>query len=353
VIPGFTHSVQAQPTSLAHYLSAVLSSLERDEQRLRQAYARIDSSPLGAAAFTTSGFPLDRNRLRDLLGFSSLLENSYDAIMLSTVDSKAEFAAALAVSSLNIGRFAQQFLIQYSDSRPGLDLADSAVGHSSIMPQKRNPQVAERLRISASAVLGEAQTLLLTAHNTPAGEVADIRIPLLDRALTLSRDAASMLTFLSGLAAAIRVHPDRTLELVSDDYSVMTELADALYRHAAVPFRTGHKFASDLAAFGRARRLRPLDIPFADVDSVYRASTGSPCPLTPQQVRDALDPLHFVRSRQGLGGPQPAEVERMLTQHRERLASLRAWIDSENARLAAAGRRLDEAFSRLAGDSPL
>lgn len=347
IIPGFTHAVQAQPTSLAHYLSAFVSSMERDEQRLRESYSRIDLSPLGVGAFTTSGFPLNRPRLRDLMGFSGMVENSYDAIKVSTVDSKAEFASALAISALNIGRFAQQFLIQYSDSKPGLNLSDESVGHSSIMPQKRNPGQVERIRILASAVVGDAQTVLITAHNTPAGEVADIRVHLVQRVEQAAREAKDMLRLLASLAGAIRVNPERTLELVNADYSVMTELADTLLREAGIPFRVGHKVASDLAAYGRAKGKRPIDLSFDEFGAVFKEATGQPPPISADQFKSAMSAENFVRSRRGVGGPQPAEMTRMLKLHRDRLNDLRGWLNQQRARIRTAEQTLDAEFAKL------
>ncbi|MDX2180115.1 MAG: argininosuccinate lyase [Bryobacteraceae bacterium] len=347
VIPGFTHSVQAQPTTLAHSLSAYISALERDEARLRETYARLDRCPLGAAAFTTSGFALDRRRLAELMGFSGLLENGYDAIMVSTADSKAELASALALSAINVGRFAQQFAIQYSDSRPGLNLADETVGHSSIMPQKRNPRQAERIRILASAVVGDAHTVALTAHNTPGGEIADIRVHLVERTEVVTRAAEEMFSTLAGFVRAIRVDPKRTLELVDADYSVMTEFADTLLRESQVPFRTGHKVASELAAYGRANGKRPADLTFEEVTEVYRKAAGGPIPLTAERVKEAMSATHFIESRRGIGGPQPAEMERMLAGHRARVAGLEAWLGEERARLRAADEARNRAFARL------
>lgn len=159
IIPGYTHMVQAQPTTLAHQLSAFLSAMERDEQRIREAYQRIDASPLGVAAFTTSGFPLNRERLRELVGLTGMVENGYDAVMVAAVDTKVEFAGALSLAALNIGRFIQQFLIQYSDSRPGIGIADGSVRHSSIMPQKRNPSDGERIRVLCSSIVADAHAV--------------------------------------------------------------------------------------------------------------------------------------------------------------------------------------------------
>jgi argininosuccinate lyase len=147
IIPAYTHGVQAQPTSLAHYLLAFASAL-------------------GAAALATSGFALDRHRLAELLGFQGVVENSYDANLVSSVDSKIEFVHALANSAVQVGLFVEDIHTQYHDPVPWILVDPAQTGVSSIMPQKRNPLSLERLRARASEVIGEAQTVLLNAHNT-------------------------------------------------------------------------------------------------------------------------------------------------------------------------------------------
>ena len=127
--------------------------------------------PLGAAALGTSGFPIDRERLAALLGFDGVLENSYDANHVSSVDSKTELASALAISAIAVGQFSEDVQVQYHDPAPWLLLDRSLTGISSIMPQKRNPIALERLRQIASTVLGDAQTVFLTAHNTSTGMI--------------------------------------------------------------------------------------------------------------------------------------------------------------------------------------
>lgn len=345
VIPGFTHMVQAQPTTLAHQYSAFLSALERDEQRLREAYARIDRSPLGVGAFTTSSFPLNRHRLSELMGFNGLVENGYDAVMVATVDSKVEFAQALSLSALNIGRFVQQFLIQYSDSRPGITIADGSVGHSSIMPQKRNPSDGERIRVLCSSIVADAHAVALMAHNTPGGEHKDIRFELLERVERVSRESKLMYTKLAAFVESLRVNPDRTLELVTADYSVMTELADTLMRHGNVPFRDGHRVAAALATYGRSNNKRPLDLTFAEFAQIYQSVMNHPPPIADVHFRRAMNPQNMIRDRKGLGGPQPAEVARMLAAHRKNLESLEHWIDSRRGAIEAANRKLEEAFA--------
>ena len=192
IYPAFTQHVQAQPTSLAHYLLALASALERDSERTRESYRRLNHSTLGAAALGTSGFPLNRVRLMELAGFDALLENSYDAICVSEADSKIEVASNFAISSLAIGRFAQDLAAQYGDPAPGLYFSDEMTGRSSIMPQKRNPGAIESLRRLATSVLAESQKSLLMAHNTNFGEVSDVRYALKDQVLTVGDETTRM-----------------------------------------------------------------------------------------------------------------------------------------------------------------
>jgi len=347
VMPGYTHGVQAQPTTLAHFILAFDAGLERDGERLQQAYGRINRSPLGSGAFTTSGFELDRERLAELLGFPALVDNSYDAIVVNTMDTKLELASALAISALNVGRFAQHLLFQYDDPAPGLFLTGSITGRSSIMPQKRNPSAIERLRLAASEVAGNAQTQALIAHNTPMYEVKDVRQ---DHLYRLNGTVANMLdTYhrLREVLASLTIRPDLLRRKVDQEYSTMTELADMLKREAGVPFRIGHEVASELTTYGRSRQKTLGEITREEVDHIYREVTGEELPLSEEQVRQAFDAGFFVRSRAGIGGPQPASVERMLADQREDVETLVDWAESERDRLAAASERLDRAATRL------
>jgi len=349
IIAGYTHAVQAQPTSLGHYLLAIDSALERDNERLRQTYARINRSPLGAAAFGTSGFPLDRRRLSTLMGFEAPVENSYDATSVSTVDSKAELAADLAVSALTLGRFSQDLVIQFGDPAPGLNLGDALVGHSSIMPQKRNPGAVERLRSLSSAVVGDAQTVWIVSHNTPVGDVGDVRANLVKRVQEVTVGARQMYKTLGVIAGGLVVRPDLTLAKVDSDFSTMTELADALLRYGGIPFRVGHHVASEVASYGRAQGKPPKSLTYEEISNIYQKVTGNKIPISAAQVREAIDAQEMVAHRRGLGGPQPQEVERMLTEHKEWINSSSEWLKGETKRLREADEAREQAFLKLAG----
>ena len=345
VIPGYTHGVQAQPTSLAHYLLAFAAALDRDARRLEETYARVNRSPLGAAALGTSGFPVDRRRLAELLGFDGLVENSYDANHVSSVDSKTELASVLAISAIGVGQFSEDVQVQYHDPAPWLLLDRSLTGISSIMPQKRNPIALERLREVASTVLGDAQTVFLTAHNTSTGMI-DYRGA--GQILETAAKARRMYALYADVVNGLEVDPARSLAEVDADYATMTEVADTLLRHAAIPFRVGHHYASELTEYGRARGKRPKELTAEELLHVYEETYGEPLPVAVDRIREALDPERMVAGRRGLGGPQPAETRRMLGDGRERLAAGRRWLAGARAALRDAEAGLAAAFDALA-----
>ncbi len=348
VMPGFTHAVQAQPTTVAHFLLAFDAGLARDQRRLREIHARINLSPLGAGAFTTSGFPLDRPLLAELLGFDGLVENAYDAIMVSTADSKVEYAAALGLSALGIGRFAQSLIVQYDDPAPGIYLGDNVTSRSSIMPQKRNPSAIERLRLSASEVVANGHASAFFAHNTPLYEVKDVREDHLARLLVFSETAGSMYAQLGRILDGLVIDPVRLRGHVDADYSTMTELADTLLREADVPFRIGYRVASELTTHGRSLGKRPVDLTREEVAAIYRRVADAELPLSEAQLRRAFDPLEIVRARKGVGGPQPAETARMLKDQERDTAANRDWTAGERERLGRASEALGRRFDALA-----
>jgi argininosuccinate lyase len=352
VMPGYTHGVQAQPTTVAHFLLAFDAGLQRDTDRLRELYARLNRSPLGSGAFTTSGFALDRERLAALLGFDGIVENSYDAIMVAAADSKVELAGVLGLSALGIGRFTQSLLFQYADPVPGFILTGPIVGRSSIMPQKRNPSAVERLRLAASEVLANAHASALFAHNTPLYEVKDVREDHLERLARYCDEALAMYHALARVLDSLTIQPEVLRQLVDADFSTMTELADTLLREAGVPFRTGYRVASALADFGRAEGRTPVHLTHAQVDAVYRQVTGRPLPLTPEQVRNAFDPAAVVAARQGTGGPQPAEVRRMLALQQAHAAAASSWTTAARHRLQSASAELHRLADALADRAP-
>ena len=345
VIPAYTHGVQAQPTTLAHYLLAFSAALGRDADRLRELYPRLNQSPLGAAALGTSGFAIDRSRLAALLGFDRPVENSYDANLLSPADVKIELANMLANSAIHAGQFAQDLHAQYREARPWMLVDPGTTDVSSIMPQKRNPRPVDRLRSRATDVVAGAQSVTLAAHNTHTG-MNDYRDA--EPLLAVTDSAAGMYTAWAKLLAGLRIDPAAANAVIASDYATMTEVADALLREADIPFRLAHHYASALTDYGRSHGKQPLELTDEEITQVYLEANGTALPVEPAVIRDAMDPVKMVAGRRGLGGPQPAEARRMLARQRESLDAQRAWLVGERQRLATAGEGLEAAFAAVA-----
>lgn len=350
IMPAYTMDVQAQPITLGHYLSGYLGALERQSERLQQAYRRVNLSPLGAAAVGTSSFPVDRFQLARSLGFEGPVENSFDANHVSPLDIGVE-AASLAVSSaVTTGALMADMLDQYRQNHPWFRVAAGETTTSSIMPQKRNPTTMLSVRKQASQTIGAAETAILVAHNIAAG-TTEYRG---DDARDALRGATQMQAAAARLIGTLEFDAPRALEEVAAEYSTTTELADVLQRDANVPFRVGHHVASELVNYGRAHNLRPSQLPFDEVKRVYAVAMqemmgqdNAVFPLTEARFHESLTAENMVRSSRGLGGPQPSEVERMLKAQEARLAQDRVWFQGQRNALAAAAGALDVAFEAL------
>jgi len=350
IVPAYTNGVQAQPTTFAHYLLAFSAAFERDSTRLQQAYARLNLSPLGAAALGTSSFPVDRRRLAELLGFDGTIENSYDAAQLATLDQGMELVSLCSNAALTIGILVQDFHTQYHQTAPWIMIQEGRLtGTSSIMPQKRNPYGLNILRLQASEVLGSAMTYEIEAHNVSPG-MPDYKRDQVEKTLELTADSFLKL---GDLASNLVIDKARALQEVDADYSTTTELADILQRDSDVPFRVGHHFASDLVTYGRANKMKPADIPFDVVQQIYTEAVKkfdferSQFPLTQEQYQKALTAQNMLASSKGLGGPQRAEVVRMLSAQKDKLNQDQAWLQQQRQKLAQASARLDQTFYKL------
>ena len=350
IVPAYTNGVQAQPTTYAHYLLAFASVFGRDSARLKEAYARLNLSPLGAGALGTSSFPVNRERLAELLGFDGALENSYDAAQLGALDQGVELVGLCSNAALMMGLLVQDMHTQYHQAAPWITLQEGRLtGTSSIMPQKRNPYALNTLRLQASEVVGRAFTYQLEAHNVTPG-MPDYKRDQVEKTLELTTDA---FVKLAELMNNLVIDRSRALQEVEADYSTTTELADILQRDSDVPFRVGHHFASDLVSYGRANKLKPAEIPFDVVKQLYTEAVKAydfprtEFPLAQERYQTALSAQNMLASSKGLGGPQRAETARMLAAEKRRLDQDAAWLKAQEERLALAQQKLDRTFFGL------
>jgi argininosuccinate lyase len=350
IVPAYTNGVQAQPTTYAHYLLAFSSVFGRDSARLKEAYARLNMSPLGAGALGTSSFPVNRQRLAELLGFDGAVENSYDATQLGALDQGVELVSLCSNAALMIGVLVQDIHTQYHQTSPWIAIQEGRLtGTSSIMPQKRNPYALNVLRLQASEVVGGAFTYQLEAHNVTPG-MPDYKRDQVEKTLDLTTSA---FVKLADLMNNLVIDRNRALQEVDAEYSTTTELADILQRDADIPFRVGHHFASDLVNYGRANKLKPAEIPLDVARQLYAEAVKAfnfprtEFPLTQERFRMSLTAQNMLASSKGLGGPQRAETVRMLAAEKGRLDQDVAWLKGQREKLARAQDNLDRTFSRL------
>ena len=350
IVPNYTNGVAAQPNSYGHYLLGINAGLERDAQRLREAYQRIDRSPMGTTVLNGTGWPLNRTRMASYLGFSALVDNAYDASQISAVDLPVEVGSIVTSIALHTGSFIEDVMTQYAQPRPWILLQEGGGNTyvSSAMPQKRNPGLLNSTREKASTAITLAMGPVIRAHNLPPG-MSDAK-----DAVTNGQMVQSAITTLKGLdriMTALVIDRQRALDELDSDWTASQELADELMRKYKLPFRVGHHFASNLVDYAKAHDIKPSAFPYAEAKRIYAEAVrdygGGEFPMSEAEFRAALDPVAIVKHRVTVGGPQPAEMERMLKASEGQLAQQDAWIRARRAAIDGSLGRLDRDFEKL------
>jgi argininosuccinate lyase len=352
VVPAYTNGVQAMPISYAHYLLAFNASFERDAQRIHELYQRLNRSAMGTAVLANSSWPLNRKRMAELLGFDGIIENAFDAGQIAPSDVSLEAGAIVSSTAIRIGMILNDIHTQYHQTRPWLLLDESATYTSSAMPQKRNPGLIMRAREAASDTVGLAQTVVFRNHNVTTG-MTDYKSPWEE--LGLFPASMKMLKSTYQVLDALKIEPKRSLEELENDWTTSMELAEELQKEYKVPFRVGHSFASGIVTEARNAGYFPKTFPYANAKKIYAATIkkyglqDANLPMPEEHFRQVLSPAFMVKTRVGTGGPQPAEVERMLSQARKTLVADQGWMKDARGRLSSANEKLDRAFNDLLG----
>ena len=326
IIPGYTHTQHAQPTTLAHHLLAHADAFIRDLERLKEAYRRVNLSPLGAAAFASTGFSINRQRTCQLLGFDGLVENSMDAV--STRDFALEVLSDLSILMVNLSRMAEELILWSTSEFSYLELDDLFASTSSIMPQKKNPDTAELARGKAGSVIGSLVSALTICKALPMSYNRDLQelTPHLWRGMDWTR---STVRILDGCISTVKFDVPR-MELSSGaGFSTATELADSLARTTSIPFRTAHQIVGRLAS----QKERPTIV---DLDAVAKQVAGiepSKMGFGPKMLEKALDSRSNVAVRSAVGGPAPEETTRMAKERKLKVAEVELEINEMRNRV--------------------
>jgi len=312
VMPGFTHLQVAQPVVFGHHLLAYVEMFERDRERLLDTRKRVNRLPLGAAALAGTTFPIDREFVAQRLGFEGLCENSLDAV--SDRDFAIEFCAAAAITMMHVSRLAEELVLWMNPRFGFVRLPDRFTTGSSIMPQKKNPDVPELARGKTGRVYGDLTALLVLmkgqplAYNKDNQEDKEPVFDAIDTVLDTLRAFAEMVPGIEADAQAMR-------SAAEEGFSTATDLADLLVRHG-LPFRDAHEVVARAVRLASERGCTLAALPAADFQALLPA--GAP-PLAAEALA-ALRVEASVAARSHVGGTSPAQVRTQIARWRERLA---------------------------------
>ncbi|MGH7073175.1 MAG: argininosuccinate lyase [Stellaceae bacterium] len=307
VMPGFTHLQPAQPVTFGHHLMAYVEMLGRDRGRLRDCRARLNESPLGAAALAGTSFPIDRAATAAALGFDRPMANSMDAV--SDRDFALEFLAAAAIAGVHLSRFAEEIVLWSGPAFGFIRLSDAFTTGSSIMPQKRNPDAAELVRAKTGRLTGNLVALLTVMKGLALSYAKDLQE---DKAPVFEAiDALELcLAATTGMVRDLEVDATAMHAAAAAGFSTATDLADWLVRVLGLPFREAHHATGAIVKRAEALGCDLPSLPLAEMQKIEPRITAD--------VFSVLGVDQSVASRSSLGGTAPAEVKRAIAAARKR-----------------------------------
>lgn len=321
LIPAYTHTQPAQPSTLAHFLLAMAENLGRDIKRLQRAYDNMNFCPLGACAITTTGFPINRHRVSDLLGFKAPTVNSYGSI--ASVDYFTEMLGATSALLVNMGKFAQEFLQMATMEFNVIRLPDGFVQGSSIMPQKRNPVALEHIRAIASKALGQSLGVMTSIHNTPFGDINDVEDDLQPLIYSALRDTTRSVSLFANTLKSATFNLDTLKHRAQANFITVTELADSIVRKENLPFRISHKIVGNCV---KAALEQGGEVTYQILQDVSKDVLGRELSFTEEELKEILTAEFFVSIRTIYGGSAPEETKRALSVERDLEIADEEWL---------------------------
>lgn len=300
IMPGYTHLQRAQPISFAHHIMTYFWMLERDKGRFMDSLKRIDISPLGAAALSGTTHPIDRHLTQELLGFANLYENSLDAV--SDRDYIVETLHHISLTMVHLSRFAEEIIFWSTDEAKFITLSDAFSTGSSIMPQKKNPDMAELIRGKVGRTTGHLMSMLVTLKGLPLAYNKDMQEDkegLFDAVHTLK----GSLRIFEGMVASMKVNSNRLSQTVKNDFSNATELADYLVSKS-VPFRTAHEIVGKIVLNCIHKGIYLLDVPLSEYQEHHENIE--------EDIYDYLTPENCLKRRQSYGSTGQESVKHQL-----------------------------------------
>jgi argininosuccinate lyase len=313
LVPSYTHLHPAQPVTFAHILVSYVDALQRSMKRIEETLPRVNMCPMGAGAIATTSFPINRKQTAKLLGFSVVLENSIDAV--GSRDFILETLADLTLLATDVSRMTEDLIVWSSPDFGIIDLPESFAFTSSIMPQKKNPDVLEVIRARMSHILGNFVASASILKALPSGYNLDLQ-ELTPKLWESIETVSASLAVLSELAKHLKVNKDVFSKQVLN-YSTTTELANLLVKKYNVPFRTSHKIVGAVVKTLLAKKLALLDLKPELLSKTAKDVVGITLQVKVADIEDSINPKKFVENHDVMGGPAPKEVKRMIKNRKQ------------------------------------
>jgi len=342
IICGYTHLRPAQPITFAHYLLYYFDVFQRHFQRLQECYNRVNVCPMGAGALATTSFPISRERLAELLGFVDILENSIDAV--SGRDFVVEVLAILSALAIDVSRLVEDLIIWSTPEFNLVEIPDDFCSTSSIMPQKKNPDVLEVIRARMGHIIGNFATCALILKSLPSGYNLDFQevTPKLWESIAKVKEALVMLSKL-----LIAIKPVQNLKSPSLKFSTFTELVRFLFEEYGVPFRTAHRIVGALSRKLAEGGLDPEHVTPALLKNAAEEAAGLSLTVSESDLKKMTSIPNFIEKHRVRGGPAPVEVKRMLESRRKMLALMDVQVAEMEAKIEGACRSLNSLVEKI------
>ncbi len=347
-MPGFTHLQHAQPTTFGHYLMRHYYTVERDQQRLEGAFARTNLSALGGSAMVGTTWPVDRDRVAQLLGHDALVVNATDCGIF-TRDYPAENAAVLSILVNNAGRLAGDLYLWSTWEFGMVEIDDALAGTSSIMPQKKNPHSLERIRGLAGLSIGWLPSVLGTLRSSSSSDL-DLHFSP-DPVARMGRDTLGAVELLRVSLETLRVSEEVMASRAGVYWTTASNLADTIVKECDLSFRIAHGVVGRLVRNCVEAGVGPEAVTAAMLDRAAEETLGRPLGIADETVQASLDFRSYIESLQSIGSAKPAEVSRSIAEERRRQEEHGAWLAQRQEQLRVAERELTSSVERLMGEA--
>lgn len=345
VILEYTHLQAAQPVTFAHYLLSHIQALERDLSRITGVYERVNLCPLGAGALATTSFPINRERTAELLGFEAVLANSIDAV--GSRDFILETQAALTLIAVNLSRLAEDLIVWSSQEFGTVELPDEFSSTSSIMPQKKNPEVLEIVRARASFVLGDFTASAAAVKSLPTTYNLDFQ-EITPKLWASIDNVAASVDILTKLMANLKVSSNVEHKAAAG-FVGATELANMLVRKYNVAFRTAHKIAGALVKSLSDSKKTLLDATPELLHKAAAEAAGISLDVKDEDLEECSDPVKLVETHRALGGPSPSVVKQSIETSRKSIMDSETNIAKLKKNLVDAEGKLNRVIESYVG----